>query len=276
MPRYLKLVSYMASVDALVKLGGSVITFKDKPFTVNQTALDRLAEELSASSLDRLVIVHGGGSFGHPLALKYGLQEGHHRPRQVEGFVATHRAMLKLNEAVLEALERKGFKPIPIPPLAATITLSGRLEKLFHEPFIKALDLGLTPVTFGDVIFDCVKGFSIISGDSLMAELSSRLKPVKVVFVVDVDGVYTEDPKLNPDAKLIEEMGPKELLHLVERCRQKAVDATGGISLKLKEAYRIASIGFDVYVVNGLIPGRLLKALKGERVKCTVIRGAKP
>lgn len=266
----------MASVDAIVKLGGSVITFKDKPFTVNQMVLDRLAEELSTSSLGRLVIVHGGGSFGHPLALRYRLQEGYRGPEQVEGVVATHRAMLRLNEAVLEALERRGFKPVPIPPLAAALASSGRLKRLLHEPFLKALELELTPVTFGDVVFDEVRGFSIVSGDSLMAELSSRLRPLKAVFTVDVDGVYAEDPKLNPDAEFIEEIDVDELPNLVRGVYLKPVDATGGIGLKLKEAYRIASMGLDVYLVNGLKPGRLLKVLKGDRVKCTVVRGVKP
>lgn len=263
----------MALVEAIVKLGGSVITFKDKPFTVNQEVLNRLAGELSASSLERLIIVHGGGSFGHPLALKYRLQDGYRGPEQVEGLVATHRAMLRLNEAVLEALEHRGFKPIAIPPLASALTSSGRLKRLLHEPFVKALGLGLTPVTFGDVVFDDVKGFSIISGDRLMTELSSRFKPMKVVFTVDVDGIYMEDPKLNPNAEFIEEIEVDEFLYLIERIYQKPVDATGGIDLKLKEAYRIALMGLNVYVVNGLKPGRLLKVLKGDRVKCTVVRG---
>ncbi|MCD6443430.1 isopentenyl phosphate kinase family protein, partial [Candidatus Bathyarchaeota archaeon] len=266
----------MVTVDAIVKLGGSVITFKDKPLSVNQEVLDRLAEELSASGLSRLIIVHGGGSFGHPLALKYRLQDGYKGPEQREGVVATHRAMLKLNEEVLKALENSGFKPISIPPLASALASSGRLKRLLHEPFVKALELGFTPVTFGDIVFDDTRGFSIISGDSLMTELSSRLRPSKAVFTVDVDGIYAEDPKLHPDAKLFEEMTADDLLNLVEKTRSKTVDATGGIGLKLKEAYKIASMGLDVYVVNGLKPGRLLKVLKGVRVKCTVVKGVKP
>lgn len=262
-------------VEAIVKLGGSVITFKEKPMTVNPEALNRLSKELYESGLRRLIVVHGGGSFGHPVALKYGLTEGFKRRIQLQGLVQTHGAMLKLNARVLKALENAGFAPVPIPPIASALASSGRLTTLFYEPFVRALKLSLTPVTFGDVVFDLERGFTIVSGDTLMAELSLRFNPSKVVFTVDVNGLYADNPRLNPNAELLSEIKASGLPKLISRLSSKFPDATGGIRLKLMEAYRIAQTGVDIYVINGLKPGRLTGVLRGAKVKCTVIRGVR-
>ncbi|MBS7612422.1 isopentenyl phosphate kinase family protein [Candidatus Bathyarchaeota archaeon] len=263
-------------VEAIVKLGGSVITAKDKPMIVNNRALNRLASEISASELEKIVIVHGGGSFGHPLALKYKLNEKFTgSEEQIAGFTITHRAMLKLNERVLEALGRKGLKVAPLPPLAFATLASGSLKSMFYEPFINALNMNLTPVTFGDIVFDSDRGFSIVSGDLLMSELSRKLQPLKAIFTIDVDGLYVDDPKYNPDVELITEATVAEVEPLLSRLRFKSSDATGGIRFKLEQACRIACAGIDVYIVNGLKPGRLFKALKGEKVRGTLIKGVR-
>ncbi len=262
--------------EAIIKLGGSVITIKNKPMSVNRRALNRLAAEVSASNLKKIVIVHGGGSFGHPLALKYKLNERFMGlEEQIGGFIATHRAMLKLNEEVLKALERKGLKAVPFPPLAFAILTSGILKKIFYEPFINALNMNLTPVTFGDVAFDLDKGFSIVSGDLLMFELSRKIKPLKVIFTIDVDGLYPADPKYNSNVELIDETSVAEVNSLLNRLSFKSSNATGGMRFKLEQACKIASMGIDVHIINGLKPGRLFKALKGEKVRGTLIKGVR-
>ena len=48
----------------LIKLGGSVITIKDRALTPNIQAIERLSHVLARLS-ESLIIVHGGGSFGH-------------------------------------------------------------------------------------------------------------------------------------------------------------------------------------------------------------------
>ncbi|MEM3545919.1 MAG: isopentenyl phosphate kinase [Candidatus Bathyarchaeia archaeon] len=261
-------------IEAIIKLGGSVITVKDRFMAVNRKALNRLAHEISASSLERVVIVHGGGSFGHPLALKYGLnKEFTGLEEQIAGFSITHRAMLKLNEKVLEALERRGLKVVPLPPIAFATLALGNLKSLFYEPFINALKMGLIPVTFGDVAFDLYRGFSIISGDLLMSKLSCKLKPLKAVFTIDVDGLYTDNPKYNPEAQLVTEATVDEVDALIRRLSFKSSDATGGMWFKLERACEIARMGVDVYIISGLKPGRLFKVLKGEKVMGTVIKG---
>ena len=79
----------------LVKLGGSVITVKEKLLTPNIVAIQRLAKEIAESRVEELMIIHGGGSFGHPLAKQYAIQEGYKDPSQLKGIHKTHQAMLQ-------------------------------------------------------------------------------------------------------------------------------------------------------------------------------------
>ena len=63
----------------VVKLGGSVITDKSKPFSYRSDVVSALAEEI-ASSDEKVVVVHGGGSFGHTVAKQHGISSrGHER-----------------------------------------------------------------------------------------------------------------------------------------------------------------------------------------------------
>ena len=60
----------------ILKIGGSAITDKTGELAAKTEIINRLAEEIKRADLDNLIVVHGGGSFGHPNALKYGLKEG--------------------------------------------------------------------------------------------------------------------------------------------------------------------------------------------------------
>lgn len=51
----------------LLKLGGSLLTNKARAFSIRGAVLAGVASEISAAK-EPLIVIHGGGSFGHPLA----------------------------------------------------------------------------------------------------------------------------------------------------------------------------------------------------------------
>ena len=57
---------------ALIKLGGSVVTLKEKPLTPNLAAINKITNLISRLSIP-IIIVHGGGSFGHYCSAIYDL-----------------------------------------------------------------------------------------------------------------------------------------------------------------------------------------------------------
>ena len=98
----------------LAKLGGSVITDKTKAFSFREDVVAALGEEITASH-ERVVLVHGGGSFGHPLAKEYGLTSGAYS-RGGEGVSKTRDAMYALNQLVCRALRGAGVETYQFAP----------------------------------------------------------------------------------------------------------------------------------------------------------------
>jgi aspartokinase-like uncharacterized kinase len=86
------------------------------------------------------------------------------------------------------------------------------------------------------------------------------LQAAKLVLVTDVDGVFTEDPKGNEEATLIERLSVKALWELEART---SVDRFLGEML--------VDASFDCYVVNGRYPERVEAVLAGQQAVCTLI-----
>jgi len=256
----------------VLKLGGSVITDKEKPKTADRAAIERLAEEIALSKREPLVLVHGGGSFGHPLAEKFNLAEGFKEASQALGFSETHRAMVELNDVFIDALINRRVAAFPLPPSSFIVTANGRIETLEIRVLREALKEGFTPVLYGDTVLDSHKGFSILSGDQLSARLALELRTTRLIFGVDVDGVYTSNPKLNPDAKLLESLSLSEARNLADIGKSTAIDVTGGMLGKIHEALPVVEAGISVLILNAKKPHNIFKALRGESVVGTVLR----
>lgn len=79
-----------------------------------------------------------------------------------------------------------------------------------------------------------------------------------IILLKDVDGLYTADPKTNPDAELIPEIGAAELL-----ARNLPTLPIEPVVLELLARGKLAR---SVRLVNGLVPGNLTRALNGEPV----------
>jgi isopentenyl phosphate kinase len=256
----------------ILKLGGSVLTDKDKPKVADRAAIRRLSKEIALSGVVDLVLVHGGGSFGHPLAERYNIAEGFKEQPQVLGFSETHRAMVELNNMVVDALISRGIPTFPLPPASFIITSNGRIETLDLQVLRGLLKRGFIPVLYGNTVIDVRTGFSILSGDQLSARLALELKASRLVFGVDVDGVYTSNPKLNPDARLLEYLSLGEAENMAGIGRATTTDVTGGMLGKIREALPVVEAGIPVLILNAKKPHNIFKALKGERVIGTVLR----
>jgi isopentenyl phosphate kinase len=256
----------------VLKLGGSVITEKAKPLTPNLPAIKRLADEISQSQPLNLVLVHGGGSFGHPIAKKYGIAEGFRDESQLVGFSKTHEAMVSLNKIVVESLLEKELPAFGMAPSSFIVTKAGRIHFFMEEPLKQALKAGLIPVLYGDAVLDIEKGFAILSGDQLATFLAERMKAQRLIMGADVDGLYTNDPKKDPSASLIPHLTLAELKNLEQRITEIGVtDVTGGMLGKVSELFLPIKMGVETLIVNASKSGIIYKVLKGEEVVGTKI-----
>lgn len=247
----------------MVKLGGSVITDKSKVRTARPAVIRRLAKEV-ATAEDDMILVHGAGSFGHIVSREHRLAEGYRTGSQLKGVAEVQRDVRKLNLMVVDALVKAGANPVSVPPSLAVRLNGGKVESLDARPFREYLRIGTMPVTFGDVVVDKERRFGICSGDDLMLALSREFKPRMSLFVSDVDGIFTGDPKEKEVQKLIREIGAKDMGE-VDLSVNVGIDVTGGIKGKLTRMVEMAGYSGETWILNGLVPGRLEDALAGRQ-----------
>lgn len=262
----------------LIKLGGSVITDKKKLYSFRDETAHKLINEIKESGKD-FVLVHGAGSYGHIIADKYKLQNGFLEKEQLKGFARVHEDVRKLNLKVLEIMRECGINPMSIPPCSILICEHKKIIDFNSGLFEACRTIGLTPVTFGDVVFDSKLGYCICSGDALMLQLANVFHPEKVVFVADVDGIFDKNPNAHKDAKLMEHVDRKAADDLKKHeadcpsCKKNVgEDATGGILRKLEIMLQISQLGVESIILNGLQPSRLKECLIGKEVIGTIVK----
>ncbi len=257
----------------VLKLGGSVITHKDVPFSANESAIGRLVGEIADAKVPQLVIVHGGGSFGHPLAKKYSIKEGFNgKASQLLGFSETHQAMITLNNIILKALISRNIPALTIAPSSTIVSKSGRMVARIDSNLKRLLNLGLVPLLYGDAVLDSDKGFTILSGDQLVASAATQLNAERIVIGVEGDGLFKSDPK-RERGDLIRTCTLQQLKELGKQVRKTSKhDVTGGMQGKIAELIPAVDKGITVVIVNACKPRRIYKALQGEQVIGTIIQ----
>lgn len=256
----------------ILKIGGSVITDKNGELAARTQVIDRLADEIRKASVKNLVIVHGGGSFGHPTAQKYAIKEGYTEGTQRIGFSETHHVMTVLNGLVMDALVWHMVPAVSISPSSCITTESGRIKTFEDAPLKMLLKLGFLPVFYGDAVMDTKLGFTILSGDQIVSTLATRLSAERIVMGVDVDGLYDSDPKVEKKAKMMEHLTLEELKKLQSKLgKPTACDVTGGMLGKMTELLPAVEKGISITIVNAGEPNYVCQALVGEKVKSTTI-----
>ncbi|MEM2098713.1 MAG: isopentenyl phosphate kinase [Candidatus Bathyarchaeia archaeon] len=263
------------SKPVMLKIGGSVITDKNGELAARTEVINRLAEEIAKAAVPNLIIVHGGGSFGHPTAQKYGIKDGLKSPEQKAGFAETHHVMTVLNGLVMDALVWHNVPAVSVMPSSCIITENGRI-RLFEDAALRLLlKTGFIPVLYGDAVLDEKLGFTVLSGDQILTHLARTLGACKIVVGVDVDGLCDVDPKNDKKAKVFPHLTLDELKRLEAKVGGSvAADVTGGMLGKIIELASAVEEGIPVAMVNAAKPNRVFRALVGEKVEGTIIEKA--
>ena len=254
-----------------LKLGGSLITDKTRPYTVRIDILKTLAEEvrsaLSSTPSLRLVLGHGSGSFGH-----YAVKE--HLPSSVfplplgrengaEAFAEVWYRASQLNRYVIEALHEARIPCMAIQPSACIVSRSGAIETWDISPIESALNAGIVPVIYGDMVFDSVKGGAVLSTETLMFYLAHRLKPKRILLAGIEAAVWSDFPARRQKVGTITPSSYKELVGKVGGSH--GVDVTGGMKSKVEEMVTLVEQipGLNVQIFSGEEHGNVERALNG-------------
>ena len=248
----------------LIKLGGSVVTFKDKPLSANTEAIDKISQNLARIGIPS-IIVHGGGSFGHHWSVQFDM---HTKPSRYDsrGVAVVHESMMALNQIIVNSMIKHGLNPYALQPSVFTSAHSPILAKI--KNLLQMAKSNVLPITFGDVVYYEGAKYSILSGDAIMTILARALRPSRVVFATNVDGIFSD----LATRTLVPEIDASTKSKSFKVSAGGVADVTGGMQRKITEAFKIASSGMEVMMVNGLYPDRIVDAAMGKPTLGSLIK----
>ena len=252
----------------ILKLGGSVITNrKDERPRLRSRLLSRIAREIAEGwrlGECRLIIIHGAGSFGHPIVRRTGIDRGLRDGPQRVAMGETQRLQSKLSAEVVHQLLHAGLPAFPYQPSASAVMEAGRLVSLDTDALEGLIGSGIVPVLNGVPAYDRFQGCSILSGDQIAGFLYSRLGAERILHGTNVKGIYTSDPSQDPRARFFPEVNLGSSTGMPEGVAGSSVtDVTGGMRKKLEEMRIVRAKG---QVFDATVKGNVLRALSGEAV----------
>jgi len=266
-----------------LKLGGSLITDKSRPYTPRPDVLASLAEQIAAQreiSPDlRIVLGHGSGSFGHTAAKEYGTREGLPTPANPppfypgtgaeqywRGFVEVWYQASRLNRLVLDALHEAGVPGMTFSPAASVWSEDGKVLAWDVSRIEAALEKNILPVVHGDVIFDREKGGTILSTEELFEHLAREMRPKRILLAGLEDGVYSDFPARG---RKITELTRESFDQIRQGVGEsQGADVTGGMLSKVEQMLKLAEEipNLRIQIFSGEKQGNLEKALTGAHI----------
>jgi len=184
-------------------------------------------------------------------------------PEEWQGFVHVWREASALNRLVVEALAEAGLPALSFPPSASLTVVAGQVSRWDTASLQAALQAGLLPVLYGDVVFDSLLGGTIFSTEDLFAALADRLPPTRLLLAGLEPGVWGDYPACT---RLLEQVTPQDLPSLSPSLQgSEAVDVTGGMSTKVALSLELTARvpGLEVRIFSGEQPGAVYQALLG-------------
>lgn len=265
-----------------LKLGGSLITDKTQPYTPLLDVMDDLALQIKTALQThpnlRLVIGHGAGSFGHVPASEYRTRDGlppkstplAHRERDEtednywKGFAEVWYQASTLNRYVMKALHKAEMRAISLPPSSNVIASNGQVSVWETTPIRMALVAGIVPVIFGDVVFDEIRGGTILSTEDLFMHLAKALNPERILLAGLEAAVWADFPACTTRIEAITPASFEEVSAGVGKSH--GADVTGGMESKVKQMVELVKElpDLQIQIFSGSEPGNIIRVLTGE------------
>jgi molybdenum storage protein len=225
---------------ALLKIGGQSICDR------GANALPAILKEIVANrKKNKMVIITGGGTRSRHI-YTIGLEMG-----MPTGIIARFGSMISDQNALMVATLLSPWGGIKM--LYSDIV---KLPTYFAEGIIPVMH-GMPPYDFFAIKPE--KGrIPIHRTDVGLVILGDLIGARRIIFIKDENGLYTEDPKKNPDAEFIPKIGTKAL---IEKNQDDLV-----IERPCLDIIQNSEVIEQVQIINGLVPGNISKALAGEHV----------
>ena len=250
----------------VIKIGSSSLMHKDTG-RLNLRKIEKLVRtlvDLKNSGKDVILVSSGAIAVGRTAI---GL---HERPDELP----VKQACAAIGQAKLMMVYQKIFAEYSAIAaqvlMTKTTVVNDTSRKNAENTFNELLKLGAIPIVNEN---DTVSTYEIKQvqtfgdNDRLSAIVTSIVGADMLILLSDIDGLYTDDPNSNPDAKFIDQVDKIDdnLLDMGKTTSGSSV-GTGGMATKLIAARIATSSGADMVIANGNNIDKITGIMAGEDV----------
>ena len=244
----------------VVKIGTSTLAHPSGHLNIRR--VEQLCKVLSdIKNAGHAVILVSSGAIGMGVG-KLGLRE---RP----GDIPTKQAAAAVGQCELMYTYDKLFSEYH--HTVAQLLITGEdvanpvRHKNFRNTLNRLLELGALPILNEN---DTVATDEIVIGDNdtLAAIVAKSVEADLLILLSDIDGLYTADPRKNPDARLIQKVTAVDSALEALAGGSGSGQGTGGMVTKLQAAKICMGCGCDMVIANGKEPLNIYRILDGEPV----------
>lgn len=231
----------------VIKIGSSSLQHKETG-DLDYTKLDVLVRELCDlrnRGKDVVLVTSGAIAVGRKAILNDAQKDNPIAVKQACAAIGQARLMMTYQKIFAE------YNQIAAQILMTKNTIVDNLNRFnAKNTFDELFKLGVIPVVNEN---DTVATYEIEIGDndSLSAIVASLVEADLLILLSDIDGLYTDDPHKNPDAKFISVVDhlSDELMQMGKESTGSSV-GTGGMNTKLQAARIAGSMGVDMVIAN--------------------------
>lgn len=261
------MINFKDKKRIVVKIGSSSLTHASTG-SPNFTKLEKLVRELCDirnQGMDVCLVSSGAIAVGRKAI---GLME---RPKTI----AAKQACAAVGQARLMMTYQKMFSEYHQMAGQVLMTKGTMLDNVARKnaqnTFEELFRMGVVPIVNEN---DTVSTYEMQFGDNdtLSAIVASLVGADLLILLSDIDGLFTDDPNTNPDAKLIRVVDRLDdtVLHMAKESTGSDV-GTGGMTTKLTAARIATRSGADMVIANGSDVGILHQMFEGEFVGTTFL-----
>jgi len=242
----------------VIKLGSSVVA--DTDGTLRSGVLAGICEELAGlhRAGDEAILVTSGA-----IARGMRVMELAQRPSTIgELQAASAVGQGKLYRVYDELLRERGVTSAQV--LLTFFDMSARTHYLNARVTLTTLlDWRVVPV-INENDTTATDEISFGDNDFLAAQVAVLVGADELILMTDIDGLYTADPRLHPDARIVAEVSDFSALHDLEIGHTTSPLGSGGMRSKVVAAEMATAAGIGTRICNGLEPENLGAVLAGE------------
>jgi glutamate 5-kinase len=244
----------------VVKLGSSIVA--DERGDVRAEVLGRICDQLSQLHRDgRAVIVVTSGA----IARGMGVMRIPLRPRAMDELQAASAVgQGKLYQVYDELLRARGVPTAQV--LLTFFDMSARTHYLnARQTLRKLLEWRVVPV-INENDTTTTDEISFGNNDFLAAQVAILLGAELLLLLTDAQGVFTADPRSNPDAQLVAEVREFGELDGLDIGHATSPLGSGGMRSKIVAAEMATAAGIPTVIAGGLDAGTILAAASAQPV----------